>query len=107
MRERLEEEPEPEPIPEPEPDEDQGPRAATLVPTVSSEGREFEYRTEILSDTQVSDGTTLVELLNSTSSDSWDLVEIIAAGDKHVVLLRKVKRPERPERRVGFSMPGR
>jgi hypothetical protein len=105
MRERFEEEPEPEP--EPEPQEDEAPKAATLVPTVASEGREFEYRTETLTDKEVSDGSSLVELLNATSSDNWDLVEIIAAGERHVVLLRKVKRTERSERRVGFTLPTR
>ncbi len=103
MRERLEQEPEPE-----EPDEDE-PAAATstLVPTVGSEngGREFEYRTELLTAAQVVDGTTLAEQLTRASSDGWDLVDVIGAGDRHAVLLRRGKRPERSARRVGFSPP--
>ena len=102
MRERLEEEPE-------EPDEDE-PAAPTatggLVPTVAPDGgREFEYRTELVTAEQVMDGTTLAERLTKASADGWDLVDIIGAGDRHAILLRKAKRPERPGRPVGFARP--
>jgi len=100
MRERLEEEPDEEP--------DETPAAAatsTLVPAVSNGGREFEYRTELVTAAQVLDGTTLAEQLTKASADGWDLVDVITAGDRHAVLLRRAKRAEREARQVGFSPP--
>ena len=105
MRERLEEEPEPD-----EPDEDEpatGAAASGLVPAVAAAdgGREFEYRTELVTVEEVVDGTTLADRLTRASADGWDLVEIIGAGERHAILLRKAKRPERPGRPVGFAPP--
>ena len=51
------------------------------------------------------DGTTLADRLTRASADGWDLVEIIGAGERHAILLRKAKRPERPGRPVGFAPP--
>ncbi len=101
MRERLEEEPEPDE----EPDDEASAAAlppGTLVP-LSEGGREFEYRSEVVTTAQVVDGTTLSAQLNKASADGWDLVEIVNAGDRHAILLRRVKRPERSSRPVGFS----
>jgi hypothetical protein len=97
MRVRLEEEPEPEP---------ESPRTTSTVPSVAPDSQAFEYRTEILTTKQMADGKSLVELLNQASGDDWDLVEVITAGERHVVLLRKVKREPRENRRVGFKFPG-
>jgi hypothetical protein len=103
MRERLEEEPEPEEEPDVE--------TATAVapspplPSVADVGREFEYRTKLVTAAQVTDGTTLAEELTNASADGWDLVDIISAGERHAILLRRVKRPDRVERRVGFLPP--
>ena len=104
MLERVEEEPEPEP----EPDETPPAAAATstLVPTVGDTGREFEYRTELVTATQVLDGKTLPEQLSKASTDGWDLVDIIVVGDRHAILLRRARRPEQSNRRVGFAPPG-
>jgi hypothetical protein len=100
MRERLEE----------EPDEDDEPDAApgaahsagTVAP-VPDGGREYEYRTDVVTTAEVVDGKTLAGQLNQASTDGWDLVEIVSAGDQHAVLLRRVKRPERSSRQVGFT----
>jgi len=100
MRERLEEEPEPDEEPDDEPSAALPP--GTLVP-LSEGGREFEYRTEVVTSAEVVDGTTLPAQLTRASADGWDLVEIVNAGDRHAVLLRRVKRPERSSRPVGFS----
>ena len=104
MRERVEEEPEPDE----EPDREAPPAASatsTLVPTVGDSGREYEYRTELVTAAQVLDGTTLPERLNRASADGWDLVDIIVAGDRHAILLRRTKRPQRSARPVGFARP--
>jgi hypothetical protein len=53
----------------------------------------------------VTDGTTLAAQLTGASKDGWDLVDIINAGDRHAVLLRRLKRPERNARQVGFAPP--
>lgn len=103
MRERLEEEPE-----EPDEDPDEEPSAATPalgapLPSVSDGGREFEYRTEVVTSAQVVDGTTLSGQLTKASADGWDLVDIINAGDDHAILLRRAKRTERNARPVGFT----
>ena len=97
MRDRFEEEPEPEDEPE---------ASRPVVPSVGPAGQEFEYRTEVVSVKQLTDGKTLAELLTGASADSWELVEIIAAGERHVVLLRKLKRRESEGRRVGFALQG-
>jgi hypothetical protein len=100
----LEEEPDEEPE-EPQPD---GPEAATppgALPTVSMPGREWEYSTRVLTIAEITDGTTLVDLLKSSAEDGWDLADVIDAGDKRVVLLRRPKRSSREARRVGFAPP--
>lgn len=103
MRERVEEEPEPEP----EPDETPPPAAtSTLVPTVGDAGREYEYRTELVTAAQMLDGKSLPEQLNKASTEGWDLVDIIVVGDRHAILLRRARRPGQSIRRVGFAPPG-
>lgn len=96
MRERLEEDPEHE----------EASPSQSAIPTVTPVGREFEYRTDALTNADVTKGTKLIELLNKSAADGWDLVEIINAGDNHVVLQRKGKPPKRDSRRVGFTLPG-
>jgi hypothetical protein len=97
---------------EPEPDEDPGEETATaapgpVVPAVGSGTRELEYRTELITAAEVVDGKSLAERLNTASSDGWDLVEIIQAGDRYAALLRRPKAPDREQRRVGFLPPPR
>jgi hypothetical protein len=104
MRERLEEEPEPDEEP------DETPAAAATapgaqLPSVSDGGREYEYRTDLLTAAEVVDGTTLAGQLTRASGEGWDLVDIISAGDRYAVLLRRAKRPERNARPVGFTPP--
>jgi hypothetical protein len=65
-------------------------------------GVAFDYRTEVLTAAQVLDGTTLPEKLAHESAEGWDLVDLVQAQDKHVIILRKPKKPDRAERRVGF-----
>ncbi len=101
MRERLEEEPDTDD----EPDETPAaaaPAPGTLVPFADG-GREFEYRTDVVTTAQVVDGETLSGQLTRASADGWDLVDIVSAGDKHAILLRRVKRPERSSRQLGFT----
>jgi hypothetical protein len=100
MRERLEDDP------DEEPDVESPPALTTAtapLSTLSSAVREFEYRTELVSDKQILDGKTLAEQLTKASTDGWDLVEIIAAGERHAILLRRAKRTERTSRPVGFT----
>jgi hypothetical protein len=98
---RAEEEPE-------EPDEAVTVGGATMVPRVAPAAvREFEYRTELLTDAEVADGKTLAERLNAASKDGWDLVEVIGVRDIHAVLLRRPKTVERESRPVGFAPPQR
>ncbi len=107
MPERFEEEPEPDVDPEEDPDEEPAApvsASGSTVPVVGGGGREFDYRTEALERDQV--GAPLAELLTKASADGWDLVEVIAAGDRHVVLLRKAKKADRQSRPVGFARPG-
>ena len=104
MTERAEEEPEPD---EPEPDEEPGSArsGSAMVPTVGGSGsREYEYRTELLSVVQLTDGTTLSDKLGKASADGWDLVDILDGGDQRVLLLRKPKRPKTESRPVGFAV---
>lgn len=95
---------------EPEPDEDpaEAPAATAagpVVPSVGAEGREFEYRTELLTAAQIVDGSTLAERLSAASAEGWDLVDVIPADGRHAVLLRKVKPQQRAGRQVGFAPP--
>ncbi|HXM57038.1 MAG TPA: hypothetical protein VOB72_16680 [Candidatus Dormibacteraeota bacterium] len=105
MRERFEEEPD---LDDDGDDLDDGrpdisPHRAIVPPPDGS--REYEYRTELLTAAQVTDGTTLATQLTKASSDGWDLVDIINAGDRHAILLRRLKKPERNARQVGFAPP--
>lgn len=99
---RAEEVPEPEPEPEPEPQSPQQAATPLVVGGPGAPGVEFEYRTEQLTAEQVLDGTSLPSLLAKESADGWDLVDLLAVQEKHVVLLRKPKKPVREDRRVGF-----
>jgi hypothetical protein len=96
---------------EPEPDEDPGEETALaappgpVVPAVAPGTRELEYRTELVTGAQIIDGSSLAEQLNRASTDGWDLVEIIQAGDRYAILLRRPKPPDREARRVGFLPP--
>jgi hypothetical protein len=97
---RVEEEPD-------EPDEPVAVAGPTAVPTVGPGGnREFEFRTELPTDAEITDGKTLADRLTAASKDGWDLVEVIAVSDRHAVLLRRPKTGERESRRVGFAPPG-
>jgi hypothetical protein len=98
--ERSEEEPDPDEEPEAAPTGQTGPP----TPVVAPPGREYEYRSELLSQDEIADGT-LVTTLNESAAEGWDLVEVIAAGEKRVVLLRRPKRGERESRPVGFQRP--
>ena len=98
MRERLEEDPDLD-----EEDETSAPPAPGTLAPFSDAGREFEYRTDLVTTEQVVDGTTLAGQLTRASADGWDLVDIVGAGDRHAILLRRVKRPERSVRTVGFT----
>ncbi len=111
MRPGFEEEPEPIVVPEPHeepeaPDEEPAARAAsgTLVPRVdaSAADREYEYRVDVVTVGQVLDGT-IAEKLSDASHDDWHLVDIIDAGDKKALLLRKRKQKESARRPVGFA----
>ena len=105
MRERLEEEPEPDEEPDPEP-ATASTATSTLVPSVASgAGREYEYRTELVTAAEVVDGTTLAGQLTKASADGWDLVDIITAGERYAILLRRSKQAERNSRPVGFTPP--
>jgi hypothetical protein len=105
MRARSEEEPDPEE--DPGEDAPDATARTPLVPAVASGGREFEYRTELVTAVQVVDGSTLAEQLTQASADGWDLVEIIPAGDRHAILLRRPKGQDREARPVGFLPPAR
>lgn len=97
---------------EPEPDEEPGETAvaappAPMVPSVAPASREFEYRTEMITPEEVGDGSTLAERLNKASTEGWDLVDVIQAGERYTLLLRHPRTPDREERRVGFLPPVR
>jgi len=96
---RAEEDPEEEP--------DQEARAGqSLLPTVGAPGgREFEFRTELLTDAEMTDGKTLADRLNAASKEGWDLVEVIGVRDVYAVLLRRPRSRERESRPVGFAPP--
>lgn len=102
VRVRLEEEPDTD-----DPDEEApaAPAPTGAIPSVADSGREYEYRTELVTAAQVLDGATLPDRLTKASADGWDLVDIIGAGDRHAILLRRTKRPEHSARQVGFAPP--
>jgi hypothetical protein len=101
MGERLEDEPDVDDEPDDTPEA--GAPAPGMLAPFTDAGREFEYRTDVVTTAQVVDGTTLPGQLTSASADGWDLVEIVNAGDRHAIVLRRVKRPERTARTVGFT----
>jgi len=97
---RADEDPE---EPEIEPQSPSTPSAqAVVVAAAGTAGVAFEYRTEVLTAAQITDGKTLPEKLAQESADGWDLVDLVQAQDKYVIVLRKPKKPDRAERRVGF-----
>jgi len=110
MRPWFEEEPEPIIVPEPdeepdEPDEQPAARTAagTLIPRVDAGGdRDYDYRVDVLTVAQVLDGT-IAQKLSDASHEEWHLVDIIDAGDKKALLLRKRKQRESQHRPVGFA----
>jgi hypothetical protein len=104
MRARSEEEPEPDEPPEVD---EPAAVAAPLVPSVAAGAREFEYRTEAITASEILDGQTLADRLTKASADGWDLVEIVAADEQHAVLLRRSKQQDREQRPVGFLPPAR
>jgi len=96
---RSEEEPD-------EPDEAVAVAGPTAVPQVApAGGREFEYRTEMLTDAEVADGKTHAERLTAASKDGWDLVDVIGVKDAYAVLLRRPQKVDRESRPVGFAPP--
>ena|ERR1700716_199950 len=108
----------PEELPMVEPDEDPEyePEDIPAAPSTLMAGpahangqgeRDFEYRTEVLSLEQLTDGKTLAEKLAAASSEGWHYVDVLDAGDSRVVLLRRAKKTERERRSVGFAPPGR
>ena len=100
---RFEEDPDHEPE-TPEPASDTR-RPAGLLPSVELPSREWEYRTENLTVAQVADGATLVKVLKEGAADGWELDQVVEAGEKRVLLLRRQKRQSRESRRVGFAPP--
>lgn len=104
---RFEDDPDEDPE---EPDEPNHPGdgaalATKMVPTVGLPVREWEFSTKVLTVAQLVDGTTLVKLLKDAGADGWDLTDVIDAGEKRVLLLRRPKRSARESRRVGFAPP--
>jgi hypothetical protein len=102
MRARAEEEPE-------EPDEPDEPAATTsaapVIPSVAPGGREYEFKLDLLTLEQVKDGKSLPDMLAKASTEGWDLYDVIDAGDKRGVLLRRPKKNANEPRRVGFAPP--
>ena len=103
-----------EEIPEEEPDEEpeeeptgNASGVAAAVPTTGFPSREFEYRTDEISLADLADGSTLARRLGEASRDGWDFVQVLEAGDKRLVLLRRGRRGERQSRPVGFFPPAR
>jgi hypothetical protein len=98
--------------PDEEPDEPDQPNhpgdgaiATSMVPTVGIPLREWEFSTQVLTVTQLVDGVTLVKLLKEAGADGWDLTDVIDAGEKRVLLMRRPRRSARESRRVGFAPP--
>ena len=101
-----------EPDEDPDFDPDDEPVAELAQPSGTMAGggsgdRDWEYRTEVLSVAEVADGTTLVERLTVAATDNWHLLEIVDAGERRVVLLRRQRKSQKERRSVGFAPPGR
>ena len=95
--------------PDVEPDEPDQPSdggaPTTHVPSVGLPAREWEYSTEVLTLAQVTDGSTLVKVLQASALEGWELADVIDGGEKRVLLMRRSKRSSRESRRVGFAPP--
>jgi hypothetical protein len=104
---RIHDEEDPDEPDEPDQPDEPGDAAAgsRLLPTVAMPSREWEFSTHVLTLPQVADGTTLVKTLKDAGADGWELSEVVDAGDKRVLLMRRPKRGERETRRVGFAPP--
>jgi len=103
---RAEEEPDEEPDEPAQPAQPgDGASAAPRIPNVGLPTRDWEYSTRVLPVAQLVDGTTLVKLLEESGTDGWELADVLDAGDKRVLLMRRPKRPARESRRVGFTPP--
>jgi hypothetical protein len=101
---------EPDDDPEYEPEEIPAATSSLVRSGVHSDGAgdvDFDYRTEVLTLDQVADGHTLAETLATASADGWHYVGVVDAGERRVVLLRKLKKSLRERRSVGFAPPGR
>jgi len=103
-----------EEIPEEEPDEEPerepanaAAPAATMVPAVGAGAREFEFKTEALSLSELGDGSTLATRLTEASKEGWDFVQVLDAGDQRVIVYRRGKRSDRQTRPVGFFPPSK
>jgi hypothetical protein len=107
MRLRSEDDPDEEPDEPDHPDHpgDGAALAGTMVPTVGIPVREWEFSTQVLTVAQLIDGATLVKLLKEAGADGWELTDVIDAGEKRVLLMRRSKRSARESRRVGFAPP--
>ena len=109
MRLRFEEEPDEDPD-EPDEEPEDRPEARQLVAqatTAGTGGREFEYRTEAISATELHDGHSLADRLTAASAEGWDLVDVITAADASLILTRRPRRRPRESRPVGFAPPDR
>ena len=113
---KSEYDPEELPVIEPDEDPEYEPEELPAAPSAMFAGpshangvgdREFEYKAEVLTLEQVADGRTLPEKLAAESSDGWHYVEVIDAGEKRIVLFRRMKKAEKERRSVGFAPPGR
>jgi hypothetical protein len=93
-------EPEEEPAPAPA-----AAAVATVMPSVGAPGREFEYRADDVSVAELAEG--LADRLTEASKDGWDFVQVVDAGERRIILLRRAKRAERQARPVGFFPPSK
>jgi hypothetical protein len=55
--------------------------------------------------TQLVDGVTLIKVLKEAGAEGWELTDVIDAGEKRVLLMRRSKRSAHESRRVGFAPP--
>ena len=102
---RSEEIPEEEPDEEPEPEPSGQGAVTTAVPSLGFPVREFEFRADEVSIDDLGDGGSLAARLTQASKDGWDFIQVVEAGDRRLLLMRRVKRSERQARPVGFMPP--
>jgi hypothetical protein len=76
---------------------------SSLIPSVTPGSGKLQFRTEILTSKQLTDGKSLVKLLTEASAENWDLVEIVSVGERFVVVLRTVRQNGPDARQVGFT----